>query len=332
MNKNQGFTLIELLAVVVILAIIMFLSLPVITYNVKNATKSSFENHARMILKNLPYQIAKDANFDLNTVNQTNISSFLKVDTSNYKSIQIEKINEEPYIIIVGANKWNNLVARGTYNNMIVDEGLVLWYDSNIQNELMKREYSKDIWYDLSGNERHGQLNNFSYTETSGWTESGIKFDGIDDRVKTNITPKDMHGLNNDITIMYTIKFDDLNSGQMPLAANAGGQRFYFISRGSGSFGIGLLSWFKNYSNIYLPDEKLYIQITLSKGVGKFYVNGNLIDTINNISGEPTADLIYLGGINTTYQFKGYIYDLKIYNKALTEKEITKNYQVVKNS
>ena len=184
MNKNQGFTLIELLAVVVILAIIMFLSLPVITYNVKNATKSSFENHARMILKNLPYQIAKDANFDLNTVNQTNISSFLKVDTSNYKSIQIEKINEEPYIIIVGANKWNNLVVRGTYNNMIVDEGLILWYDSNIQNELMKKGYPQNSWEDLSGNGNNGSLINFNYNTSSGWVD-GLTLDGTDDYFQT---------------------------------------------------------------------------------------------------------------------------------------------------
>ena len=61
MNKyKKGFTLIELLAVIVILALILLIAVPQITNQINRAKKDAFISTAKMILKQIDYDLASE--------------------------------------------------------------------------------------------------------------------------------------------------------------------------------------------------------------------------------------------------------------------------------
>ena len=128
MNK-KGFTLIEILASLIVIIIVLVISVPIVTSVINGTTRSAFSSDARMILNSL--RIQKDANpdFDLTTVNKSNLLSY-QIDDDNYESLTISIEENEPYIYIIGQGKWNGLKACGTYKEMniynIGEEGVCL--------------------------------------------------------------------------------------------------------------------------------------------------------------------------------------------------------------
>ena len=64
------------------------------------------------------------------------------------------------------------------YPNPIKD-GLVLWYDFK---GMKNSDVTKGVVKDLSGMNNNGTLQNFVYTNESGYN-NGLKFDGVDDVV-----------------------------------------------------------------------------------------------------------------------------------------------------
>ena len=70
-----------------------------------------------------------------------------------------------------------------------IKEGLILHYDAinNIGEGDSKHSTSTTVWKDLSGNGNDGMLKNFDTTEESGWKDSFLKFDGVNDTVDTGL-------------------------------------------------------------------------------------------------------------------------------------------------
>ena len=60
-----------------------------------------------------------------------------------------------------------------------VMDGCVLYLDGRYGSN----DPATQTWYDLSGMENDGTLNNFAYAAGSGWTGKGLGFDGVDDYV-----------------------------------------------------------------------------------------------------------------------------------------------------
>jgi uncharacterized protein (TIGR02145 family)/prepilin-type N-terminal cleavage/methylation domain-containing protein len=119
--KKQGFTLVELLAVIIILAIILAIAVPSITGIIENVTINAFEQDAKMIIKSINYKLLLDDDFNVTDITKENINELLGVGNDNYETIEISKDdNGNPYIKIVGKNKWEGLTACGTYTNMEV--------------------------------------------------------------------------------------------------------------------------------------------------------------------------------------------------------------------
>ena len=58
-----------------------------------------------------------------------------------------------------------------------VKNGLILWYDFK---GMKNSDVGKGIVRDLSGKGNNGTLQNFAYTNESGYND-GLKFDGVDD-------------------------------------------------------------------------------------------------------------------------------------------------------
>src|SRR5699024_5175874 len=59
-----------------------------------------------------------------------------------------------------------------------VKDGLVLWYDLSGRTNT---DGQRGIDEDLSGNGNHGTLQNFNYTDESGYGNNSLIFDGVDD-------------------------------------------------------------------------------------------------------------------------------------------------------
>jgi prepilin-type N-terminal cleavage/methylation domain-containing protein len=123
MRKN-AFTLIELLAVIVILAIILSIAVPSISNVIDTSTKEAFGIDAKMILRAIDNKKLENSDFDVETINNDNIGNLLNITNTNYSSVNIMMEDKNIIITLVGTNKWNGLVACGTYNNIRVVESM----------------------------------------------------------------------------------------------------------------------------------------------------------------------------------------------------------------
>ncbi|MGI6329703.1 MAG: FISUMP domain-containing protein [Bacilli bacterium] len=120
-KKKQGFTLIELLAVIVILAIVLAIALPSITGLIGNTTKKAFLMDAKMVIKAIDYQLLEGYDLESSPITKRNFDEVLNLSAKNYESVSValdEK--DEPYVKLVGQNKWEGLTTCGTYKDMLI--------------------------------------------------------------------------------------------------------------------------------------------------------------------------------------------------------------------
>lgn len=85
-------------------------------------TKSAFESDAKMVLKQLEYQTLQDNSFNVITVNEETIVN-LNLSNKNYSDLKVAIIDGNPYVFIVGKEKWAGLKACGNIKDVkVVDE------------------------------------------------------------------------------------------------------------------------------------------------------------------------------------------------------------------
>ena len=210
----------------------------------------------------------------------------------------------------------------------IVTDGLVLALDA-----ANKKSYpgSGTTWYDLSGNLNSGSLVN-GPTFDSG-NGGSIVFDGGNDYVDlVSLTP---YSSNDPHTYSAIIKTDTLS------------QYRWIINNGSNTEGTSLIfngltdkiGFFYSggaavrNSNTILSTNTIYF-ITTVYEVGKvtFYLNGiydgesTTPSTWSAINTNPRIGSWY----NGSYYFNGNIYNIQIYNRALTPEEVQQNYNATK--
>jgi type IV pilus assembly protein PilA len=122
-RKIKGFTLVELLAVIVILAIILAIAVPSITGITNTASRDTFIENGKLIIKAIEYKALQDSSFDPTTLTTANIETQLSgVSASNIDTINVTKLNGKPYVVISGKSKWDNLVVAGSYDNIKVTD------------------------------------------------------------------------------------------------------------------------------------------------------------------------------------------------------------------
>lgn len=250
--------------------------------------------------------------------NTTEDMSFVVNETGIY---QIKVINE----------KIESLKKEIVLASQYVKDRLILHYDAinNTGEGDNKHSMTTTIWKDLSGKENHATLNGFNNTETSGWKENRLVFDGEDDWVTLKNIIKNQEA--------FTIEY---------VANKKRNKSWEYLWGLKGNY-FGLESNSVDSRTLY------YAQ---SKSVAIFDIRGNNNEVVSNtiaIDGKSVeiykngtklrelqlADLPYLEGdiFGIGADGGGYYktmidyYTFRIYNKVLSNIEVKINYELDKN-
>ena len=210
-----------------------------------------------------------------------------------------------------------------------VKDGLVLWYDFSGRTNA---DTSRGIAEDLSGNGNHGTLQNFNFTEESGYVEDGLKFDGVDDGVFTRTAESYQSEYST-----YEAVLDFRRSSQ---AYQSIFQRYSFWTDGLFFSGREIRTYLALSSGgvsqtVNAPQDTVFHivrTVDLSKGAQNIYLNGALINSRTDLSGTldekaNTSNLIVSHQANP---LSSIVYSLKAYNRPLTPEEIAHNYAIEK--
>jgi hypothetical protein len=217
----------------------------------------------------------------------------------------------------------------------IVTDGLVFAVDAaNYQSY----PGSGTTWSDLSGNGNNGTLvNGPAFDSGNG---GSIVFDGTNDYVEViDFLPN-----NNDFTLTLWLNYSDLNPSVTGIISTwdsnwkgwgfAGRNGFFrsWINDGA----AGGKDWV-SLSEVYNEWHLVTLRYKYSTGTQSFYLDTTSYGSDSTIRPVSPSNLqIGRGGQTGTVQLNSYTYsnckisNLKIYNRVLTEQEITQNYNALK--
>lgn len=214
-----------------------------------------------------------------------------------------------------------------------VKDGLVLWYDFSGRTNT---DGQRGIAEDLSGNGNHGTLQNFNFTEESGYDKNKLLFDGVDDFVVFQDKAVDAYTLEVVAKIGQDSQLYQNLIGTYT-GTGAGGFDVYNYAprlriRASTHNGDRLFT-----ANNVLEVGRIYhILITIRGNKIIFYINGKEVysDDFNDYKSfqSTSSKGIYIG---TYYQINSYrqtesTMSAKAYNRPLTPEEIAHNYAIEK--
>jgi len=217
------------------------------------------------------------------------------------------------------------------YSPKIVTDGLVLCLDAADKNSYPG---SGTTWYDLGPNGNNGTLQASTMGTVSG--SNTMAFDGGSTKVTLTETTELAFGTGNFSISMwlkasstigtYSSIFDKGNPSNSSTAGYqlflSGGSLRYNISNGSGNWSELVVG-----SSPDMRDDAWHHFVWAYNGSNiKFYLDNVLLDTDTwaNGSGSPTAD--FKIGDSWVTNFTGEIPIFIIYNKELTAKEISQNF------
>ena len=217
------------------------------------------------------------------------------------------------------------------YSPKIVTDGLVLCLDAADKNSFTS---GSTTWYDLGPNGNNGTLQSGTMGTVSG--SNTMAFDGASKEVTLTETTELAFGTGNFSISMwlkasstigtYSSIFDKGAPGNTStpgyqLFLSSGALR-YNISNGSGNWTELIVG-----SSPDMRDNAWHHFVWVYNGSNnKFYVDTGLLDTDTwaHGSGSPTAD--FRIGSSWVTRFTGEIPIFTIYNRALSAKEVSQNY------
>jgi len=215
----------------------------------------------------------------------------------------------------------------------IVTDGLVLCLDAADRNSYPG---SGSTWYDLSGQNNHGSINNCTFA-------NGVcYFDGTNDYIECNHSSS--LSMTSEITIEYSVKpiWDTPYTPIIDKRNGPSGTENYSTWIGNDK----LLDYIArpdsdkrplvNGTSIFTSGNWYIIQITVdTSGNIKCYINSQKFDTTGGAVGPSNTSPLVIGGINnssgvTQSLGDGYIGYVKIHNIALKQNELLQNYNATK--
>jgi hypothetical protein len=195
---------------------------------------------------------------------------------------------------------------------------------------------SKNIWYDLSGNNNSGALTDGpSFNSANG---GFVSFDGINDFVSVSnssslqvadtftvnswVFPTD---LSNRFGVFSTRTLNTAGSWQLEIGTANGGQRRIAVT------GLGTWVWESSNDVISINswNNVCYVKPNNATQGGSMYLNGNLltplVTTAYTVLNNNDAKVIGRG-TNLSQYFSGGISTIGLYNRALSATEIQQNF------
>jgi hypothetical protein len=182
---------------------------------------------------------------------------------------------------------------------------------------------------DLSGESNNGTLTNGPTFNTNGWFD----FDGTDDEII--VADDSTLDLTTDMSFEFLFKASSSQNNLYPRLIDKSSWLVHILQ--TPPFGIyqnvntsAGLRQTGTTSNIIQADTWTHVISNYDGQIGKIYINGNLVRTQDFGSELPctvNGTVVTIGGnTGTDRQLNGSIAKTKIYNKALSESEVSQNY------
>lgn len=197
-----------------------------------------------------------------------------------------------------------------------VQDGLLLHYD--FSHESNTSEY-KDKAFDYSGNGNHGILQNFNFTEESGYEGEGLRFDGVDD----NISNIDIKGDNVSETHTFVVKIRESKRNNFLYAGEELKIDLYHnrIARADVNPSLSIRHN-AGYETFYGALVKDGLEHTT-------YINGVVVDKAI-LNSTKSSRLMHIGNYIPDGRPSIDLYSVKMYSRALTPEEIAHDYAIEK--
>lgn len=226
---------------------------------------------------------------------------------------------------------FNRSYINTTNPYLLKDSSLVGWWTFD------GKDMTNGRVNDISGNANHGNLINIA-TSTfyrPGKIGQGFNFDGTDDYV--NVGNNSSLSPTTGITISAWVRpLKKSNAANYSAITAKGGSLYALMIRQDGivTFYLqGVANWLTNDGTKDLFDGSWhYVTATYDGNFQRIYVDALLMNS-NAITGTITSSSVttVIGRDTTgasTYVFNGSLDDVRIYNRALSAKEITQLYNM----
>ena len=220
----------------------------------------------------------------------------------------------------------------------VVQENLICWLDGR------DGSASQTDWSDRTTNKNDMILKGFSFDTSSGWTGTGLKFDGIKDYCKA-VTPNQIKGYGtknpNFITVCLNVTINQINKSQQDLLSlmsrNQG--RFILLQDNDITYQKGSLNKTgviaevgETYDLVYIYRSNVHVTTDIQRSA--IYVNNVLkFENKSNVHSNIDASSFNfsMGSEGGTTAFANMtVNSVKIYDGELTDEQIRQNYEYEK--
>ena len=184
---------------------------------------------------------------------------------------------------------------------------------------------------DITGNHTLDVSNVTFGSTTNGWqVTNNMSFDGTNDYITL---PNGTLQGTGDFTVCQVLESDANNSGGTTFASYPSsnlqifyGYRYIGMYLGNNSTYLGTSPW--TATQVDFTTSPTMITAVRSGSTLKFYINGELKKTGSSTSTVGTSSTAFTMGANTsgTERYMGKIHTTQVYNRALSDEEITKNF------
>ena len=334
MEKNKGFTLIELLAVIVILGVITIVAVPKILDVINKSRESAANSSIKLVKDAIKTQVASSNLLGADFIKESDECYIFDFDDQSTKNVRALNVKNKDKIS--GSIKYCNNIF---YDDNLKFNGFAIKEDNSKNNYITtnlqlnldaNKSASNSSWNDLSGNNLNGKVNGAIYKKDNYY------FKGFNSYISLGEVNFD--------TITYEITFIPkiLDSNERTVIANHQFGGYGIIIEGGyikAEVRIGGSYRIINSLEKYEVNKIYTTQVTYDGNILKLYINGVLQGSIE-IEGKITLPdnntELMIGtdpngstpSSNVSTNFVGNVYSLRIYDGALTEKEIMQNYKI----
>ena len=202
--------------------------------------------------------------------------------------------------------------------------GLQLWLDSIYKTNI---DINKATYNDLTFN-KNGTLTGFSFDQISGWSDGGLVFDGIDDKVRFDTVSLGVDGFT--FNVVYFHPTDNPANSLRIISSNSDLIDLYIDTANNLRLKISPKITPTLNQTFVKKGEFNFVSFSYDAITGevKVIVNGNVAETSSNTAGAFTGvNTLFLGSYSEINQYKGKQKLFYLYNRVLSNSEIQQNIE-----